>query len=363
MSALIQVGMLTGDASLFVLGIALSCDEDEESEPSSCIIRPVIPNSRIDFALISESSSLHRFRFTVHDIFVLCDQLRLPAIFHLSREWGGYCFTAQEGLALVCERLAHPCTYFSLVEPYGRGISALEAIFNYLLRFLEHRFRHLLHWDARRLQASLPIFAHAIRAKCPMANCIGFLDGTRRQHNRPGHDQAAYFNYHSWFHCLGFQGIVTPDGLLVHVSQGEEGSVHDHYLLNVSAIEDVMALPQFSQYYLYADAGYAVYPNLIVPFKKTEGQLTPGERAFNIQMASVRISVEWMFGRVTQLWRFLDHHADLMVFKSSLSTFYRVTVLLTNIRTILDDGNIASDYFELGPPSLDEYLRTSFLVV
>jgi hypothetical protein len=178
----------------------------------------------------------------------------------------------------------------------------------------------------------------------------------------PIRDQGAYFNYHSWFHCLGFQGISSPDGLIIHVSQGQEGAVHDHYLLNVSAIEDVLALPQFSDYYLYADAGYAMRPHVIVPFRKVAGNLTPGERAFNRSMSKARVSVEWMFGRITQLWRFLDHHADLMVLKSNLSTFYRVAVLLTNIRTTLDGGNLTSDYFNLAPPSLDEYLETSFIL-
>jgi hypothetical protein len=70
MSALVTVGMLTGDTSIFALGIALQSSEDDKYESRLCIIRPIIPDSRIDFASITETSALHRFRFTVDDIFV-----------------------------------------------------------------------------------------------------------------------------------------------------------------------------------------------------------------------------------------------------------------------------------------------------
>ena len=69
------------------------------------------------------------------------------------------------------------------------------------------RFYELLDWDSARLTAAFPKFAAAtLQAGSPLANVVGFLDGTRRQICCPGESPKAYFNGHKWIYCDGFQG-------------------------------------------------------------------------------------------------------------------------------------------------------------
>ena len=41
------------------------------------------------------------------------------------------------------------------------------------------------------------------------------------------------------------------------------------------------------------------------------GPLTPEMRAFNTVMSRVRISVEWLFGDITNYFKFIDYKKDL----------------------------------------------------
>jgi hypothetical protein len=237
-------------------------------------------------------------------------------------------------------------------------MSAINTMFQYMIALLEHKFHPILTWDTRRLSPLLANFSAAIREASPLANTIGFVDGTRRQHTKPGVNQRESFNHHHWFHCLGFQGVSTPDGIIVQISPGMPGSYNDQFLLHASALNDIMSLQPFSNYFVYADAGYTTKDHVIAPFARHDG-VTAGELAFNAQMSSARVTIEWLFGRVVQLWRFLQHDDDLMVLKSSLSTYYRVAVLLTNVRTCLDGRNQVADYFSVEPPTLEDYLYTA----
>ena len=90
------------------------------------------------------------------------------------------------------------------------------------------------------------------------------------------------------------------------------------------------------------------------PFKGA--YLTVEEQLFNSKMSSVREAVEWGFGRIANLWKFLEFRPSLKVLLSNIGHYYHVAVLLTNIRTIFDQGNQVSMYFGLQPPTLSEYM-------
>lgn len=99
-----------------------------------------------------------------------------------------------------------------------------------------------------------------------------------------------------------------------------------------------------------------LYP-LTARVKKTyRGQhLTPQEQAFNTAMSSVRQCVEWEFGKIVRLWAFFDFGKNLKLFLSPVGKLYIVGVLLTNCHTCLRESE-TSEYFQLNPSSLEEYL-------
>ena len=103
---------------------------------------------------------------------------------------------------------------------------------------------------------------------------------------------------------------------------------------------------------IYGDPAYPLRVHLQGPFRNPH--LTPLMEAFNASMSSVTISVEWLFGDVINYFKFLDFKKNLKIGMSSIGKMYIVCALLHNARTCLY-GNETSSFFELEPPTLEEY--------
>ena len=103
---------------------------------------------------------------------------------------------------------------------------------------------------------------------------------------------------------------------------------------------------------IYGDPAYPLRVHLQGPFRNPH--LTPLMEAFNASMSSVRISMEWLFGDVINYFKFLDFKKNLKIGMSSIGKMYIVCALLHNARTCLY-GNETSSFFELEPPTLEEY--------
>ena len=74
-------------------------------------------------------------------------------------------------------------------------------------------------------------------------------------------------------------------------------------------------------------------------------------------MSSVRKSVEWLFGDIQNYFKFIDFKKNLKVGLSSVGKMYAVSALLRNALTCVYGryGNETSEYFQLDPPSLQDY--------
>ena len=84
--------------------------------------------------------------------------------------------------------------------------------------------------------------------------------------------------------------------------------------------------------------------------------LSEPEAAFNAMMLEPRLTVEWGFMRVSQLWQCFQRPAFLQVWRQPLGQVYLIAVMLTNIRTCLTGRNKISDYFSCLPPTCEAYL-------
>ena len=105
---------------------------------------------------------------------------------------------------------------------------------------------------------------------------------------------------------------------------------------------------------IYGDPAYPLRVHLQGPFQGAA--LTPQMEMFNDSMSSVRVSVEWLFGDILNYFKFLDFKKNLKIGLSSVGKTYVVCALLRNALTCLY-GNQTSDFFELEPPSLQDYFR------
>ena len=105
---------------------------------------------------------------------------------------------------------------------------------------------------------------------------------------------------------------------------------------------------------IYGDPAYPLRVHLQGPFQGAA--LTPQMEMFNGSMSSVRVSVEWLFGDILNYFKFLDFKKNLKVGLSNIGKTYVVCALMRNALTCLY-GNQTSEFFELDPPSLQEYFR------
>ena len=107
--------------------------------------------------------------------------------------------------------------------------------------------------------------------------------------------------------------------------------------------------------FLYALYGDLAYPHDACLFRPIM-QPVPGspEEGFNREMSSVRIAVEWGFGQIALLWPWLDFTRHMQVLLVPVGFYFSVANILTNCYTTLY-GSQTADYFELSPPSLEQY--------
>jgi hypothetical protein len=198
-------------------------------------------------------------------------------------------------------------------------------------------------------------YADSISLKgAPLSTCIAFIDGTTKRITRPSAFQRGLFSGYKRFHALKFQSIVTPDGIVLHFFGPVEGRRHDLTLMRESKLDDLFDDPRARGYHIYGDAAYPNRGYLISGYKGEN--LSPEEMQFNMLMSKCRESVEWGFKELAVNWAFLDFHKNLKVFLSPVGKLFTVGALLTNFLTCLRRGNQISEYFNMQPPSIEEYI-------
>lgn len=300
------------------------------------------------------------FRVEKQDLPVLKESLRVPDRFVCPQ--GTVC-SGMEGLCILLKRLNYPCRYLDLVHSFGRPVPELCMITNTVLDWVYNTHGHrLTSWDQPFLSRdSLENYARAIAGKGgPLKNCFGFIDGTVRQICRPNKNQRVVYNGHKRVHALKFQAVALPNGIVANLFGPVEGRRHDAGMMKDSGLLDTLQrvayTPAGDALCIYGDPAYPLRPQLMGPYRIGDVQvLTPAMRAFNKAMSEVRVSVEWLFGDISNYFKFIDYKKNLKIGLSSVGKQYIVSTLMRNILTCLY-GNTTSKYFDIDPPTVDQYL-------
>lgn len=163
-----------------------------------------------------------------------------------------------------------------------------------------------LELNGARLLLSAEKYADAIHSDgAPYPDCVGFIDCTKIRMMRPGgHNsvQRACYSGHKRFHCLSYQTLSRPDGLIFALHKPIEGSRHDLTLLRNSGWETVLEGSLGTadrQYYIYGDQAYLLRPWMMRPYI---GNLSVQQEISNAQMSSIRVSVEHNYKDLKQFW-------------------------------------------------------------
>ncbi len=193
-------------------------------------------------------------------------------------------------------------------------------------------------------------------AGCPLENVIGFIDGTLIENCRPSENQQLLYNGKDKIHGLKYQSLMLPNGLTANLYGPVVGSRHDSILLGRSGLVDHFRgrLVNNQQVVTYADKAYALSDVVITPFRGVRQDQV--EAFFNGAMNACRSCVEWGFGGTGNNFAFNQYPKNLKVLLQPVGLYYRISTLFSNLKNILH-RNQTSRYFELEPPSLDEYLR------
>ena len=179
--------------------------------------------------------------------------------------------------------------------------------------------------------AKLQQYAKAIRDRgAPLDNCFGFVDGTIQRVCRPGQNQRALYNGHKRVHAIKFQAVSAPNGLCINLFGPVEGRRHDSGMLAdyglLTLLERFAVTPDGKQLCIYGDPAYPHCPQLQAPFKGA--MLSQEEMDWNKAISQVRIQVEWMFGGITNYFKFLDFKKSTKVQLSAVGNIYIVCTLL-----------------------------------
>lgn len=265
---------------------------------------------------------------------------------------------------IVMRRLAAPCRWNDLEFTFGVRIYALSEIFWEALEEFVHKRSTLLQTFRSSLMVErAQLYAESICCRgSPLDKCVGFIDCTKIQMQRPGGantNQRAVYSGHKRFHCLVYQTITTPDGLIFHMHGPQVGRRHDITLYRQSGLDDILEnslLIDGQQFYIYGDQAYMIRPWLQVAFSRawaSEQQIQ-----FNTAMSSVRETVEWSYKDLKQMWSSQDYTRMLKVRKAPVALMYKGAALLWNFKVCLQHGGEVQSFFSCTPPTLQRYLQS-----
>jgi len=121
---------------------------------------------------------------------------------------------------MLLKRLAYPCRLSDMVARFGRSVPEISLILAEVTDHVVSTQGHLLQ-DLSSLGCSrinLEEVAQAIHQKgAALDNCWGFVDGTIRPICQPGENRRVVYNGHKRVHCLKFQSVVPPNGMIANL--------------------------------------------------------------------------------------------------------------------------------------------------
>lgn len=308
-------------------------------------------------ASFSDSNCWELFRFRRHDLERLLQLFQFPPQIKLPN---GSATTDEEALLVLLRRLSYPGRLCELELELGVDRTTLSRIVNYANDFLFEKFHHLWEDGLGQWAQELPQFCAAISAITGEDNRVfGFLDGTFRPTARPSGNNAVQRAVYSGYKrgCgLKFQAVVLPNGIIADLFGPVTGRHHDGYMVERSRLRERLAEMQQGidpPCRLYADAAYAPFEFLCRAHRMPRIEQ---ERDENRVMSTARVTIEWAFGQVVDVFAFCDFKKNFKLQLQPVGKLYPVAVFLTNVRTCLYGSNI-SKYFDVLPPSLERYLH------
>jgi len=299
------------------------------------------------------------FRFGREELRELMELLEVQPTFKALGS--GRIFNGEEAFLVLLRRLAGRETGVHLATIFDWSQSRISEMYNVALT-------HVYAFSATGMrlelwEEELPNFARILREHgCPLPHCCGFIDGTMFDICRPIVAQESMYNGWKRGHKTKYQCVVLPNFLIGDWHGPETGRTNDSAMLANSRLE-VMKDNVGRPLYLYGDSAY---PACGVLKRAPKGSRIPSDEAeLATAMSKYRESVEWVLGKMGNLWPFITDKTRKMTGSHATGKEDCVAALLTNFHTCAY-GGVANRYFDVRPPTMQEYkarfTRTSGLV-
>lgn len=224
------------------------------------------------------------------------------------------------------------------------------------------RFRQLLFWDETRLNyATARRYADAVERKGEVNGIWGFINWTLRAICIPDKHQELYYSGYKKCHGVKYQAVLTPDGLVSHLTGPYTGKESDWIAYKNSGIVTWLRelhepQPDANQLYIYGDPAYSLSYGVLSSYTALPHRpLNPLLAEVNAHMSSLRISVEHGFGKLMMLWGFNSYKMGLKIGLSPVAAYFMVSILLCNIHSCFN-SNQTSEKFRCQPPTVHENL-------
>ncbi|OQR85706.1 hypothetical protein ACHHYP_11512 [Achlya hypogyna] len=244
-------------------------------------------------------TSIELYRFSMVQLALLSVKLGLPS--NVITPVGDN-ISSLEALVLLCRRFTEPSKIFTVANEFGRSTAAVSCIVLNVTRQLYAGYVDLLYINADMIRARIVMYCSAVKKKgAPLANCWGFIDGTKQYIARPSPRPGNRTHEN-----LQRSGVTTPDSIIVNAYGPVEGRRHDSTVLSNSKVLDLFSTDTSGIYngrVLYGDPAYGCNQFLLCPFPLASAGSR--QQRFNSRMSKVREAVEWSFGRLKILRPFV----------------------------------------------------------
>lgn len=254
-------------------------------------------------------------------------------------------------------RFAYPNRLKDLQNKFGLQHSSISKLLTVIIHYVYTKWSKLLtnighsKWFTNNYQMKLKVIVQEKGA--PLTNCIRFKDGTARPICKPTVQQKELYSGHKRSHCLKFQSVTLPNGIILHLSLPYSVRRHDAFMLR-----DTLILEQLKKYCttycIYGDEGYLLKLQLIRLYSNST--LTEPQQQFNSTMSKLRQCVEWSCGKIEQQFAYVDLKKNKKFLLQPVGKFYFVAIFLTNAHTCLY-GSTTSTYFNIESPDISDYFK------
>lgn len=258
------------------------------------------------------------------------------------------------------------------MEEFGRENTLWSRVFKWVIGHIYHTHCHLLTdnvpwWSAYFSHCARAIGdllqRHGVEQHAGQRTCIfGFIDDTLRETCRPGGEnedvQRSFYNGWKKLHALKFQSVDLPNGMIMDMTKAYSGRRSDLLTLRKSTINARIRAAQegnLSQFCAYGDSIFPILTHIRRKHKNNPN--TERQRNENRLYKKARVTVEWDYGRILELWGYVDWRKNCKILGkgANITKVYLVCALLSNMHCCLY-GSETSCYFNCNPPSLEHYM-------